>query len=65
MLISRLGFSGHQDTINEAQRQFDEHINGTGSIHLDTRQTIFSVAAFNGDSSTVDQLINVLEDILF
>ena len=59
MLISRLGNNLHQQTINEARRQFAGHIQGNSSIHADTRQAIFSVVVYNGDSTTVDQLLDV------
>lgn len=59
MLISRLGFNGHQETIDEAQRQFGDYVNGNGSIHENTRQAIYSVVAFNGNPSTVDQFLEV------
>ena len=59
MLISRLGNNRHQQTIDEAKRQFSDHIHNISSIHVDTRQAIFSVIAYNGDSSTIDQLLDV------
>lgn len=59
MLISRLGVNGHQQTINETQRQFAEHTQNISLIHVDMRQVISSVVAFNGNSTTVDQLVDV------
>ena len=58
-IIQRLGFNGHQPTIEASRRLIDSVINNGTDIPNDMRQQALSVFVFNGDSITIDKLLKV------
>jgi len=59
LVIGQYGHYGDPDTIEEAKKRFQDHVEGTTSLPADLKGAVFSLALANGDETTFDQLVQV------
>jgi len=58
-LLSRMGCYGHQPTVEEAQRRFQDHMKGTSIIPADLRSSVYRIVAANGGHEAYDQIVDL------
>lgn len=59
LLLARLGRYGDECIVEECQRRFKAHIEGTEIIPADIRSAVYSTVATHGDEKTIDELISL------
>jgi len=59
MVLTVLGKLDDQEILEEAQLRFDAHLKKQETIKPDLLEVIFSLAAWNGDDSTFEKLIQI------
>ena len=52
LVIGQYGHYGDPDTIEEAKKRFQDHVEGTASLPADLKGAVFSLALANGDETT-------------
>ena len=57
--FSVIGCNGHEPTITEAKRRFEEHVSGKAVLPADIRGAVYRIVAQNGDDKTHDQLVKL------
>ena len=57
-----MGCNGHEPTITEAKRRFNDHVTGKSLLPADLRASVYRIVACNGDSSTHGQLMKLFQD---
>ncbi|XP_057304719.1 puromycin-sensitive aminopeptidase-like [Hydractinia symbiolongicarpus] len=62
VILRRLGKYGDADTIEECQRRFKAHVDGTESIPADLRAVVYSTVVSNGSVETQDELIKLFRN---
>ncbi|XP_067931273.1 puromycin-sensitive aminopeptidase-like [Watersipora subatra] len=61
LVVSKLGHSGHNDTMQEAMSRFEQHISGEKSLDADLRSAVYGTVIKKGDKSHFDKLMKVYE----
>ena len=61
-ILGCMGCNGHEPTIAEARRRFNDHVSGTTLIPADLRVAVYRTVACNGDASTHTQLLKLFRD---
>jgi len=59
LLLARLGRYGDPSVVEECQRRFKLHVEGTELIPADIRSAVYSTVATQGDEQTIDELITL------
>ena len=57
--LSMIGLNGHEATINEAKRRFDDHVSGKTLLPADLRGAVYCIVAQNGNHNTHEQLVKL------
>ena len=61
-ILGWMGCNGHEPTIAEARRRFNDHVSGVNLIPADLRNAVYRTVACNGDASTHSQLLKLFRD---
>ena len=61
-ILGWMGCNGHEPTITEAKRRFNDHVTGKSLLPADLRASVYRIVACNGDSSTHGQLMKLFQD---
>ncbi|KAF2861216.1 aminopeptidase-like protein [Piedraia hortae CBS 480.64] len=58
LLITQAGLVGHEGTVSEAQKRFDDYFNGSNksTMHPSLRLPIFKICIKNGDKTSYEQV---------
>ncbi|TRY77959.1 hypothetical protein TCAL_11219 [Tigriopus californicus] len=62
MVISRLGQYGHDNTVQESQRQFQAHVEKLGEILADLRAPVYRTVMAHGGEDTYQQMLALYRD---
>jgi len=64
LVLTRMGCLGHTETVEEATRRFQDHVNGTGSqVPADLRACVFRIVASSGGVKAMDQLMDLFRKV--
>ena len=62
MILTRMGVLGHDKTVEEANRRFQDHLSGKTSIPADLRRVVYCTVAAHGDLKTFEQMKKLFRD---
>ena len=58
-VLTRMGVYGHKPTVAEAQKRFNEHINGTSVIPADLRGCVYRTVIANGGNEAYEEMLGL------
>ena len=61
-ILSWMGCNGHEPTVTEARRRFNDHVNGKALLPADLRAPVYRIVACNGDSATHAMLMKLFNE---
>lgn len=61
LVLSKLGASGHEDTVKESLARFDKHVSGAAVLDADLRSPVYSIAVRHGSAEYFDKVMKVSE----
>ncbi|KAM9792467.1 puromycin-sensitive aminopeptidase-like [Neosynchiropus ocellatus] len=62
LVLQKLGNTGHQPTVEEAQRRFREHLRTKQPLVADLRTPVYLTVLRHGDASTLDTMLKLHRD---
>jgi len=61
LVLSKLGASGHEDTVKESLARFDKHVSGAAVLDADLRSPVYSIAVRHGSAEYFDKVMKIFE----
>ncbi|BFZ15413.1 hypothetical protein BsWGS_18452 [Bradybaena similaris] len=62
VVLTRMGFSGDEATVAEANRRFDVHCNGSAKLPADLRSAVYNTVLYNGDKTSLDKIMKLYDE---